>query len=342
MRRGATTKTRDEHSLVLDRDMVTHHNVLTWDLERCVGCQMGPLACPKEAISHVQGTVVNGRMATKLVVDVDPDKCVFCGMCVEMCPKNAISLTLNGEPSNPVVEMGAFPKLEESNIFTKEDFDWDLKDFVIDNCPTEVISYDEVQDTLVVDDTYCIRCRQCEVASGGAFVVTQPWEGTVTLRREKCVEGCIACSDVCPTRALHIDDDGELVLADYYCIKCGACMQICPVKPEMEEYEVTLQSQGVTYTKTLSRVANPSDLPIWVERWRVKHSPVQSGAWVEALEKLADNKASMVEIDRKRAVKRADLIIALKGGRSVRKAHENPELIRALEGGAEQLKQSST
>jgi hypothetical protein len=52
-----------------------------------------------------------------------------------------------------------------------------------------------------------------------------------------------------------------------------------------------------------------------VERWRVKHTPVQSGAWVEALVKLADEKAGMVEIERKRALKRHDLIVALKGGR---------------------------
>ena len=66
----------------------------------------------------------------------------------------------------------------------------------------------------------CIRCRQCEVASDGAFQVQQAWQGNVELHRDRCVEGCVACADVCPTRALHINDEGELVLADYYCIKC--------------------------------------------------------------------------------------------------------------------------
>lgn len=342
MRRGATTKTRDDQYLVLDRDMVTHHNTLTWDLDRCVGCQLGPLACPKEAISHVLGEVKDGRLATKLVVDVDTDKCVFCGMCVVMCPMNAISMTLNGETNVPVLEFEAFPVLEESNVFDKEAFDWELKDFVINNCPTDIISYNASEETLEVDDTHCIHCRQCEVASEGAFTVTQPWEGTVRLRREQCIDGCFACADLCPTRALHIDEHNELVLADYYCIKCGACMQICPIKPEIEEYEVTLHSQGVTYTKTLQRITNSSDLPILVERWRVKHSPVQSGAWVEALAKLADDKASMVEIERKRALRRSDLILALKGGRTAREAHEDPRLIRALEGGAEKLDKGNT
>ncbi|MDF1514458.1 MAG: 4Fe-4S binding protein [Anaerolineae bacterium] len=340
MKRGATSKSRDQHKLVLECNMVTHHNTLTWDLDRCTGCQLGPLACPKEAISHVQGKVDDGRMVTKLLVDVDTEKCIFCGICVEMCPVNAIKLTLNGEVSNPAVEFGAFPELEESTIFTKDAFNWDLKDFVIDNCPTDVISHNEEENTLDVDDTYCIRCRQCEVASEGAFEVHQPWEGTVVLRRDKCIENCFACADVCPTRALHIDENGELQLADYYCIKCGACMQICPVKPQIEDYEVTLQSQGVTYQKTLKRIANSSDLPIIVERWRAKHAPVQSGAWVEALTKLADDKATMVEIERKRALRRADLLVALKGGRSTRKAHEQEHLIKALDGGAEKLAES--
>jgi hypothetical protein len=78
-------------------------------------------------------------------------------------------------------------------------------------------------------------------------------------------------------------------------------------------------------------------MPIWVDRWRVKHAPVQSGAWVEALAKLADDKASMVEIERKRALKRADLLIALKGGRALQEAHEREDLVRALKGGKELL-----
>lgn len=336
MRRGTTSKHRTEQTLVLERKMVTHHDVLTWDLDRCVGCQLGPKSCPKEAIQHTGGSVVDGRLETKLLVDVDTEKCIFCGMCVVMCPVNAISMTLNEAAYIPVQAFEAFPYLVESTEFDAEGFDWDRKDFIIDNCPTDVISYDEAAHTLVVDDEHCIRCRQCEVASDGAFEVVQPWEGTVVLRREQCIEGCVACADICPTRALHIDENsGELVLADYYCIKCGACVQVCPVEPVMEEYDVTLQSQGVTQVKTLVRVANIDELPIWVERWRVKHTPVQSGAWVEALAKLADEKASQVEIERKRAVKRRDLIVALKGGRELqeREAQSKEAQLRALKGG---------
>ncbi len=317
-KRGLTQKTTTEHAIILERAMVTRHYVMTWDLDRCVGCQIGPLVCPKEAIIHVPGEIVDGRLVKKPSVDIDAQKCVLCGMCEVMCPKNAITLTINGKPESPVVVMGAFPELVQSTTFDKDKFDWSRKDFVIQNCPTNVIRYDEAQDTLVVDQAHCIRCRQCEIASNGAFTVVQPWQGQVILRREKCVPGCLACADICPTRALHIDEDtGKLVLADYYCIKCGACMQVCPVKPEVEEYETTFESQGVTKTVKHTRVTNADALPIWVERWRVGHTPVQSAAWIEALTKMADDKAGAVEIDSKRALKRRDLLKALVGGKAL-------------------------
>ena len=139
-----------------------------------------------------------------------------------------------------------------------------------------MISEDKENKTLLVDDANCIRCRQCEVASDGAFRVQQPWQGSVKLQREYCEVGCLACADICPTRALHINDGGELVLADYYCIKCGACVQICPVEAQYEEYEVTVESQGVTKVVPHRRVTNTEQLPIWVERWRVRHEPLKS------------------------------------------------------------------
>ena len=315
--RGTTQKIVTEHEITLERAMVTRHYIITWDLDRCVGCQIGPLVCPKESVIHVDGEIVDGRLAKKPSVDIDPDTCVLCGMCEVMCPKNAVTMTINGQRENPVLVYGAFPDLIQATTFDKEKFDWSRKDFVIDNCPTEVIIYDEAKDTLVVDDEHCIRCRQCEIASDGAFQVAQPWQGRVELRREKCVEGCLACADICPTRALHINDEGELVLADYYCIKCGACMQVCPIKPEHEEYEFTFESQGVTKTIIRQRITNAEELPVWVERWRVRHQSVQSAAWIEALNKMADDKAGAVEIDSKRALKRRDLLKALAGGRAL-------------------------
>ena len=318
MSRGTPKKLRTEQLMTINRDMVTRNYLMKWDLDKCVGCQIGPLVCPKEALTHIPAVLDNGRILQKASVDVDEKKCVNCGICVEACPKHAIELTINGKPANPVIEYGAFPEFDAKTIFRKEKFDFSLKDFVIENCPTHVISYDQQRDTMRVDFDHCIHCRQCEVASKGAFEVRQPWVGSVELYREKCVADCFTCADICPTRALHINDDGELVLADYYCIKCGACMQVCPVKPKYEEEVFTFESHGMTHTRTKQKLVNKNELAVVAERWRISHTPVSSAAWLEALRKLSDDKAKSVEIDRKRALRRVDLIEALRGHRKAK------------------------
>ncbi len=318
-KRGLTKKTKTETMIVLERPMVTRHYQMKWDLGKCVGCQIGPVCCPKDAIIHVEGVIEKGRLIKKPSVDIDEEKCVFCGICEIMCPKHAIEIQINGQWENPVLMQKAFPEPSESTIFNKDAFDWKREEFVISNCPTNVISFDPTDDTLFVDDANCIRCRQCEIASDGAFKVTQPWQGSVALRRELCVEGCLACADICPTRALHVDEKGQLILADYYCIKCGACMQVCPKKSVSEDFEVAFEAYGVSKTVKHQKITNEAELPIWVERWRFRHDPIESGAWIAAILKLADEKAGAMEIDSKRALKRRDLLTALVGGKTLQK-----------------------
>ena len=313
MSRGIPKKTKTEHEMTIQRPMVTRNYLMRWDLDRCVGCQIGPIVCPKDALTHVEAELKDGRIVKRSSVDVDEKKCVNCGACVVSCPTHAISLTINGKPEIPVIEYGAYPEFITKTIFHKEKFDFSLKDFLIDNCPTGVISYDEVRETMRIDFDNCIHCRQCEIASKGAFEVRQAWVGSVQLHRDRCVEGCVACADICPTRALHIDDFGELVLADYYCIKCGACMEVCPVKAEYVEEPFEFESQGMTLQRKLKRLTNADELPIKVERWRVNHTEVSSASWIEALRKVSDDKAKSIEIDRKGALRRADLIDALRG-----------------------------
>jgi 4Fe-4S ferredoxin len=309
--RGIAQKTKTAHQMSIQRGMVTRNYLMTWDLDKCVGCQIGPISCPKSALTHVPAVLENGRITQKASVDVDEKKCVNCGICVECCPTHAIEMTVNGKAENPALEYQAFPELITKTIFRKELFDFSLKDFVINNCPTGVISYDPERETMRIDFDHCIHCRQCEVASNGAFEVRQAWVGSVELHQQRCVEGCLACADICPTRALHVDESGKLVLADYYCIKCGACMQVCPVKPEYADEIFTFEYSGMQLTRTLQKLTNREQLPIKVERWRVNHTPISSAAWIEALRKLSDDKASMVEIDRKRALRREDLVRAL-------------------------------
>ena len=95
--RGITQKTSTDSKITLERGMVTRHYLMTWDLDRCVGCQIGPLVCPKDAITYVDGVLESGNIIKKPSIDVDAAKCVLCGMCVVMCPTNAIDMTINGK-----------------------------------------------------------------------------------------------------------------------------------------------------------------------------------------------------------------------------------------------------
>jgi len=168
MSRGTPKKTRTEHLMTINRDMLTRNYWMKWDLDKCVGCQIGPIVCPKEALTHVPAVLENGHITQRPSVDVDETKCINCGSCVEACPKHAIELTVNGKPENPVIDYGAFPEFDSKTIFRKEKFDFTLKEFLIENCPTNVISYDEKRDTMRVDFDNCIHCRQCEVRSSYA------------------------------------------------------------------------------------------------------------------------------------------------------------------------------
>ncbi len=121
-----------------------------------------------------------------------------CGICVEACPTHAIELTVNDKPENPAIAYGAFPEYDAKTIFRKEKFDFSLKDFIIENCPTNVISYDDKRETMRVDLTTVFTAGNVKLPVRGAFEVRQPWVGSVVLERERCVPDCFACADICP------------------------------------------------------------------------------------------------------------------------------------------------
>ena len=50
----------------------------------------------------------------------------------------------------------------------------------------------------------------------------------VKVNREVCI-GCGACTGVCPTSSLSLDDEGKTVCNGDTCIDCGSCVATCPV-----------------------------------------------------------------------------------------------------------------
>lgn len=292
MKRGTTIKRTDDQSLELDRKMITRSHLLTLIRQRCVGCELCTAVCPQEAMALVKGVVENGQLVERPTIDIDPDKCNFCGMCVVVCPVNALSMLVDGEAHIPVWDFEAFPELIKEIKWDGANLLKSAADKVVEVCPTDVITVEARRDkkgkvtavkSVQVDTSNCIYCKQCEVASPETFQATHPFEGIIHLQRSLCPSGCQACADICPSHALFMED-GNLMLDDRFCVYCGACTGVCPA-PEA----------------------------LLVRRHRVRHTPVKSGAWIAAVEKLISAEMAAQELDMKSQAKRRSVLEFMPG-----------------------------
>jgi 4Fe-4S ferredoxin len=149
-----------------------------------------------------------------------------------------------------------------------------------------------VQINLDIQKDYCPTCRVCEFkCSPGAIKVKKAFEGVIAINQEKCPEGCTDCLDVCPiVGALTLGQDKKVHVNDLFCTYCGACKNVCPV-PEA----------------------------LTVKRTTVYHTPIHSGAWNKALERItspadaAKELRSLAGESRRKAVaKRFPIVEAIK------------------------------
>lgn len=287
--RGTTIKHDTPEALTLLRPMITRRYELVADHEKCCGCLLCEMLCPLEAITLSAGELADGRLATPPRLDIDPALCNFCGECVVICPTHALSMTVNGEPEVPVLVAEAFPALVRKNKVDQEVCRATTDAAYIDNCPVGAISADLGRDAegkvisvenVSVDGDLCINCTQCmEEGPRGAFTVTKPYKGRATLNVMLCPAGCQACADICPTNAITYD--GERVALDQrFCLFCGACEKVCPAEGAVR-----------------------------IVRTGFVHTPVESGAWTLALEKLVSYREAVREHDVKGQVKRRRLVL---------------------------------
>ncbi|OYT47809.1 hypothetical protein B6U79_03655, partial [Candidatus Bathyarchaeota archaeon ex4484_231] len=99
--------------------------------------------------------------------------------------------------------------------------------------------------------------------------------GFIKINTDKCPEGCRDCVDVCPIPGvLNVSDDGKAEVDDFCCIYCGVCRIVCPVEEAIQ-----------------------------LDRSSVLHTPVRSGAWNKALEKLTSTKGVTKELRSKLTAK---------------------------------------
>ena len=290
MGRGTTRKSDTPQVLTLLRPMITRRYELMADHKKCCGCHICEIVCPREAITLSDAVLSDGRLVEKPRVDIDAAKCSFCGECVALCPTHALSMTVNGQPEVPVVKADAFPKLIRTNTVDQGVLGASTDVSYIDNCPVLAISADVQRDAagwviavrdVRVDEEMCINCTRCmEEGPKGGFTVTKPYKGRARLNVALCPAGCQACADVCPTNAITYDGT-RVALDQRFCLFCGACENVCP-------------AEGA----------------IRIERTGFEHTPVESGAWAEALEKLVSYHQVTREYDIKGQEKRRKLVVS--------------------------------
>jgi 4Fe-4S ferredoxin len=275
-----TLKKESAEALTLEWILHVKNYKLTLDKNHCVGCQICNLACPKEAIKTTKQAKVEGEKARKAKIDVDLTKCNFCGICDISCPYGAIRVSLDGQHILSVVEKESFPQLVRVIQVNTSKCPTDCVECE-DACPLDLIKVswqspdgktiegsgsltemERVGFKVKVDvlKEYCPCCRVCEIkCPEGVMHVRKFLYGKMAIHPEKCPKDCKDCLDVCPiTGALYLSDgDKKVRVNEMFCVYCGACKLVCPVEEALE-----------------------------LKRTHVSHTPVKSGAWNKALERL--------------------------------------------------------
>ena len=292
-------KNETENELTIEMILHAKRYSLTLDKTRCTGCGICMEICPREAIEIKKTPKVDGEKAKPPTIDISEEKCHYCGMCAPICPFGALEVRINGEYIIPVINSESFPQLIREIEVDTTKCDLDCVDCE-QACPLSLIKVsvrtpngkevthiasrpDKENLKVVVDieENFCPCCRLCEVKCPESTIhVEKIFHGSLRINREKCPEGCTDCLDVCPiSGALYLSDDGKVYVNELYCVYCGVCRIVCPEEEALE-----------------------------LHRTYIRHTPVNSGAWNKALEKLTSTKVMTNELRTKSSTRAKESI----------------------------------
>lgn len=258
-----TQKITTDNQLIIERRHHAKTYKLTIDQASCVGCELCSLICPREAIKVTKKPKIEGEKAERPTIDVDEAKCHYCGMCVAICPYGAVHVAVDGENISLVVEKESFPKLIREISVDTTKCPTDCKECE-EVCPLNLIKIEsnsiKAQVTVEILKERCPCCDLCDVkCPEGAIQVRRIFTGKLRIDQEKCPSECRDCLDACPiTGALFLDEKDKIRVNELFCTYCGVCKIVCPEEGALE-----------------------------LSRSTIRHTPIRSGAWNKALEKLA-------------------------------------------------------
>jgi 4Fe-4S ferredoxin len=295
-------KTETENQLLLERIHHARRYALVVDKGLCVGCEICKTVCPREAIKVTRAEKRPGEKTPKPTIDIDLDKCHYCGVCNSICPFGAVTVLIDDKNILSVVEKESFPELIREIKVDPSRCDSSCADYP-NVCPLNLITVTyhaedgkiieninelsekekkNLKPEITIKQEQCPCCRLCELEGPADAVQVKPiFYGALKINEAKCPEGCRDCLDVCPIKgALYLSEDGKKVkVNELYCVYCGACRVACPVEGALE-----------------------------LQRTSVRHTPVKSGAWNKALEKLASTKGIAKELRAKGAAKAKEAV----------------------------------
>ncbi|MEJ2242588.1 MAG: 4Fe-4S binding protein [Candidatus Bathyarchaeota archaeon] len=241
----------------------------------------------KEAIEVRKALNTNEEKANPPVLNINKEKCHFCGMCEAICPFGALKTEINGEHLIPVAENNSFPQLLREIKFDENKCGPEILD-IEEICPLGYIDIN-IQTTddgsktrkkkfkvkILIDKDSCPCCGICETKlPNGVISVKKIFSGKIQINAEKCPKDCHVCVDVCPIPNVLLLSNGKVEINESHCIYCGTCKISCPEEGVLE-----------------------------LDRSRINHTMIHSGAWNKALEKLTSTKTVMKELRKKNAEK---------------------------------------
>ena len=263
--------------------MVLHakHYSLTLDKNKCTGCGVCMEICPREAIQVTRTQKVKGEKVNSPTVAISEEECPYCGMCEAVCIFGALKTMIAGKHVVSVVGTESFPQMIREIKVDQTKCGLECLE-IEEACPldhikvsvhtsdgkeiTDVVSKSDKKKLKVsveIDKESCPCCRFCEKKfPDGAISVEKIYYGSLKVNPKKCPEGCHDCIDVCPIPGVLYLSDGKVLVNDSYCVYCGACKIACPEEGALE-----------------------------LNRTRIRHTEIRSGAWNKTLEKLASTQA---------------------------------------------------